>query len=167
MGIAVLLSGGEEDRYAVLHAIALAKRIGEAIHGIRQESPALQGTPDRSPLSDSGQTLLLHLANSAGVTAHCHVLEGDDLNDLAALLREQRVSCLIVGASDEAEGKRAEKRLQALRRSIVNDRRWSMGSFWVMVTGPWSEEAMAAALEDIPDGCREVADKRGVPRNRS
>ena len=160
MGIAVLLGGGIEDRYAVLHAIALAKRIGEAIHGIRQEKSLLYSTPDRSAMSDSGQTLLLQLADSAGVVAHCHVLEGKNQDDLRTLLREQRIFCLIVGASDEAEGKRAEKRMQALRRSIANDRHWSIGSFWAMVTGPWSEEAMAAALDELPAGYREIVEKR-------
>lgn len=161
MGIAVLLGCGDEDRYAILHAIALAKRIGEVVHGIRQESSQPSSFPNRPAIPESGQTLLLQLADSAGVTVRCHVLEGKDPNDLTALLREQRISCLIVGASDEAEGLRAEKRMQALRRSIASDWRWSMGSFWALVTGPWSEESMAAAMDDLPDGYREIVDKRG------
>ena len=161
MGIAVLFSGGEADRYAVLHAITLAKRIGEAVHGIRQEPSSSDATPERSAMSDSGQTLLLQLADSAGLGVRCHVLAGKDQKDLTALLREQRISCLIVGASDEAEGKRAEKRMQALRRSIANDPHWSIGSFWALVTGPWSEEAMAAAIGDLPDGYHEIVEKRG------
>lgn len=95
------------------------------------------------------------------MVVRCHVLEGDDQSDLTALLHEQRISCLIVGARDEADGKRAEKRMQALRRIIANDRHWSMGSFWAMVTGPWSEEAMAAAMNDLPDGYRESVEKGG------
>lgn len=161
MGIAVLLGGGAEDRYAVLHAIALAKRIGEDIHGIRQETPLAAARPNPLALSDSGQTLLLQLAGSAGVAVRCHLLEGDDPKDLRELLHEQRIFCLIVGASDEAAGKRAEKRMQALRRSIANDRHWSIGSFWAMVTGPWSEEAMAKAMDDLPEGYREILEKRG------
>jgi len=160
MGIAVLLGGGGEDRYAILHAIALAKRIGEAIHGIRQEPPRPSVKPDPE-VSNLGQTLLLQLAGSAGVEVRCHVLAGNDQNDLRVLLREQRIFCLIIGASDETEGRRAEKRMQALRRSIASDRHWSIGPFWAMVTGPWSEEAMAAALDDLADGYREIVEKRG------
>lgn len=161
MGIAVLLGGGEEDRYAVLHAIALAKRIGEVIHGVRQEAPVAASTSDAPENRNAGQTLLLQLADSAGVVVRCHVVAGKEQTDLIELLREQRIFCLIVGAKDEAAGQRAEKRMQALRRAIASDRRWSIGSFWAMVTGPWSEEAMAAAMDELPAGCREIIEKGG------
>jgi hypothetical protein len=162
MGIAVLLGGGEEDRYAILHAIVLAKRIGEEIHGIRQESSLPSSVPDCPAMFCPGQTLLLQLAGSAGIVAHCHVLDGNSPQDLRELLHEQRLFCLIVGASNETEGKRAEKRMQTLRRSIAHDRHWSIGSFWALVTGPWSEEAMAKAMDDLPDGYRQLLEKRGT-----
>jgi len=147
MGIAVLLGGGSGDRYAVLHAIALAQRTGEVVHGIRQEPTLPHPAPESSGPSESGLTLLLQRADAAGVEVRCHVLEGKDPQDFLALLREQRIFCLIVGARDEAEGKRVERQLEVLRRNIASDRHWSLRSFWAVVTGPWSEEAMAAALE--------------------
>lgn len=150
MGIAVLLSGGAGDRYAVLHAIALAQRTGEMVHGIRQEPTLPHSKPGPPTPPESGLTLLMQRADAAGVAVRCHVLEGNDPKDFRALLRESRIFCLIVGAKDEAEGKRAEKQLEALRRGIASDRRWSMRSFWAVVTGPWSEEAMAAALDAKP-----------------
>ena len=150
MGIAVLLGGGDGDRYAVLHAVALAQRTGEEVHGIRQEPTLPHPHPGPSTPSESGLTLLMQRAGAAGVVAHCHVLEGGDPKDFLALLREERIFCLIVGAKDEAEGRRAERTLEALRKSIAGDRRWSMRSFWAVVTGPWSDEAMASALDDHP-----------------
>lgn len=150
MGIAVLLGGGEGDRYAVLHAIALAQRTGEVVHGIRQELPATHPQAASSTPVDAGLTLLLQHADVEGVAVRCHVLEGNDLEDVHTLLREERIFCLIVGAKDETEGKRAEKQLEALQKSIARDRRWSMRSFWAVVTGPWSKGAMAAALDDSP-----------------
>jgi len=157
MGIAVLLGGGEGDHYAVLHAVALAKRTGEVVHGIRQESSLPHSSRDRHTSSDSaGQTLLLQLADSEAVTVRCHALEGKDPKDLLALLREQRIFYLILGAGDEAEGSRAEKWLKTLRRNIANDRLWSVRSFWAVIARPWSDEAMAAVQDDHPDVFREV-----------
>ena len=150
MGIAVLLGGGAGDRYAVLHAVALAQRTGEVVHGIRQEPPAARPHPEPSAPVDSGLALLLRRAEVAGVAVRCHLLEGNSLKDVHALLRQERIFCLIVGAKDEAEGKRVEKQLEALQKSIAGDRRWSMRSFWAVVSGPWSKEAMAAALDDGP-----------------
>lgn len=124
MGIAVLLGGGEGDRYAVLHAVALAQRTGEVIHGIRQEPPSTRPQPEPSTPVDSGLALLLRRADVAGVAVRCHVLEGSSLKDVHTLLREERIFCLIVGAKDEAEGKRLEKQLGALQKSITGDRRW-------------------------------------------
>lgn len=161
MGIAVLLGGGEGDRYAVLHAVALAKRTGEVVHGIRQEPSVPHASREHHMSSDSaGQTLLLQLADSAAVTVRCHALEGKDIKDLLALLREQRIFYLILGAGDEAEGRRAEKRLRALRRNIASDRLWSVRSFWAVIARPWSEEAMAAVLDDHPDVLREVVEEK-------
>ena len=148
MGIAVLLGGGEGDRYAVLYAVALAQRTGEIVHGIRRE-PSPPATPESSVAPASGLALLVQRADGAGVgSVRCHVLEGTKAKDLLELLREERITCLIVGANDEAEGKRAEKQLEGLRRAITSDRRWSMRSFWAVVTGPWSAEAMAAAVNE-------------------
>ena len=152
MGIAVLLSGGEGDRYAVLHAVALSMRTGEVVHSIRQESslqPPLSIHAARS--AAAGQTLLLQLADSAAVMVRCHVLESKDQKELLALLREQRIFYLILGAGNEGETKRAEKRLKILRQNVANDRLWSVRSFWAVVARPGSEETMAAALGDHPD----------------
>lgn len=161
MGIAVLFGGGEGDRYAVLHAVALAKRTGEVVHCIRQGPSLSHSSHDSDPSSGSvGQTLLLQLADSAAVTVRCHALEGKDLKDLIALLREQHIFYLILGAGDEVEGSRAEKRLKALRRNIASDRLWSVRSFWSVIARPWSEEAMSAALDDHPDALREVCSEQ-------
>lgn len=148
MGIGVLLGGGAGDRYAVPHAIALAQRTGEVVHGIRREPSLPHPNPAPSAASESGLTLLMQRADAAGVAVRCHVLEGGDPKDFRALLREQRIFYLIVGASDEEEGRRAEKQLEALRRSVASDRRWSMRSFWAVVMGPWSEGAMDTAFVD-------------------
>jgi len=149
MGIAVLLGGGEGDRYAVLYAVALAQRTGEIVHGIRREPSLPSSSPESSLPPASGLALLVQRADASGVGGvRCHVLEGTKAKDLLELLREERITCLIVGAKDEAEGKRAEKQLEGLRRSITSDRRWSMRSFWAVVTGPWSAEAMAAAVNE-------------------
>jgi len=144
MGIAVLLGDGDGDRYAVLHAIALAQRTGEVIHGIHRQPPAPPVPPPAST-TEFGLALLLRQAGVAKVPVRCHALTGDSVKELLALVRTERIFCLIVGAVDEAEGKRVERRLSTLRREIKGDRHWSMRSFWAVVTGPWSEEAMAAA----------------------
>lgn len=152
MGIAVLLSGGEGDRYAVLHAVALSMRIGEVVHSIRQEPSLQHPPPDHAARSAAGgQALLLQLADSAAVAVRCHVLKGKDHKDLLALLREQRIFYLILGAGNEAENKRAEKRLKTLRQNVVNDRLWSVRSFWAVVARPGAEEAIAAVLADHPE----------------
>jgi hypothetical protein len=168
MGIAVLLSGGEGDRYAVLHAVALSMRTGEVVHSIRQESSLPHSSSAHSARSASaGQTLLLQLADSAAVGVRCHVLEGKDQKDLLALLREERIFYLILGAGNEAESIRAEKRLKTLRQNVANDRLWSVRSFWAVVARPGSEEAMAAALVDHPDLFRKVfGEKFEEERNR-
>lgn len=168
MGIAVLLSGGKGDRYAVLHAVALSMRTGEVVHSIRQETSLQKPSPDHAARSGSvGQTLLLQLADSAAVGVRCHVLEGKDQKDLLALLREQRIFYLILGAGSEEEAIRAERRLKTLRQIVANDRLWSVRSFWAVVARPGSEEAMAAALIDHPEVFRKVfGEKFEEERNR-
>ena len=159
MGIGVLLGGESGDRYAVLHAIALSKRLREPVHAIQQRA-AHASSRHSPPPTEAGQSLLLQLANVLGMTVRCHVLEGQA--DLIALLREQRISCLIVGVSDEMAAARAEKKMQTVRRAVAHDQQWSIGSFWALVTGPWTEEAMAAALVDLPEGCRDIVEKGGT-----
>ncbi len=168
MGIAVLFGRGKGDRYAVLHAVALAKRTGEVVHGIVQESSMHHPSQDHSPRAGSaGQRLLLQLADSAAVTVRCHAMEGNDPKDLLALLREQHVFYLILGAGDEGEGSRAEKWLKSLRRDIASDRLWSVRSFWAVIARPWSEEAMAAALSDHPDLFREFVGPKKKKEKRT
>jgi hypothetical protein len=150
MGIAVLLGNDEGDLHAVLHAVALAQRTGEVVHGIRQQKGMPHSKSASATPSLSGMTLLMQHADEAGVEVRGHYLEGDDQHNFRALLREERIFYLIVGAKDEAEGRRVEKQLERLQKSIACDRRWSMRSFWAVVTGPWSKEGKAAPADNSP-----------------